>query len=285
MMSRTARTAVITGGASGLGAELARQLATRDWDVVIACRDHSRGDQLADEINAACGTERATVAALDVSQPDSIRAFAAESARTLQSLDLLINNAGAIYQDRQTDTRGIELTFATNVLGYFLVTKEMLPLIGRSESARVVNVVSTYAFALDLDDLQFTERPYDALAAYAQSKACDRLLTYAAARRLASDGITCNAVAPGLMLDTELYRRLPERVIAGLAQHPNRTTPEGADTPLWVATSPDVAGVTGRFFESRTDTPCEFRSEEAEERLWSECERLTTPHLSGERTR
>jgi NAD(P)-dependent dehydrogenase (short-subunit alcohol dehydrogenase family) len=280
----TARTAVITGGASGLGAEMARQLAARGWHVVIACRDRSKGNRVAAEINSG-GVGSASVAALDVSVRASIRAFGAEAARTLPSVDVLVNNAGAIYEERRIDPRGVELTFATNVLGYFLVTNEMLPLLERSESARVVDVASTFAFGLDLDDVQFAARPYDALAAYAQSKACDRLLTYAHARRLSSNGITCNAVAPGLMLDTELYRHLSEPVRAGLAQYPHHTTSDGVDTPLWVATSPELAGVTGRFFESRTDTPCEFRGEDAEERLWAECERLSVVHHVGDGAR
>jgi len=101
---------------------------------------------------------------------------------------------------------GIELTFATNVLGYFLLTQELLGLLEKSAPARIVNVASTYASDLDLDDLQFDRRPFESFKAYAQSKACNRMLTWALARRLDGSGVVVNAMAPGLITETGLYR-------------------------------------------------------------------------------
>jgi NAD(P)-dependent dehydrogenase (short-subunit alcohol dehydrogenase family) len=194
--------------------------------------------------------------------------------RTEGELDVLINNAGAIFPDRRSGPAGAELTFGTNVLGYHLLTAALLPALRRADSARIVNVASTFAFGLDLDDLHFESRPYDGMTAYAQSKACDRLLTYVLARRLSEDGITCNALAPGLMLATELYRRLPASTRHQLEEYESVSVPEGADTAVWLATGAELDGVSGRFFERRTEVDCEFRGEGAEERVWDECERL-----------
>lgn len=136
----------------------------------------------------------------------------------------------------------------------------------------MVNVASTFASDIDLDDLQFERRPYDAMTAYAQSKACDRMLSWAFARRLRGESVTVNAVAPGLMLGTGLYRHLTPEAKRGLEQYGSRAVSEGAETVVWLASSRELNGVTGRFFEQRTEIPCQFRDEDAEERLWQACE-------------
>jgi NAD(P)-dependent dehydrogenase (short-subunit alcohol dehydrogenase family) len=177
---------------------------------------------------------------------------------------------------RTTSVDGIELTFATNVLGYFLLTRELLDVLKASAPARIVNVASTFAGNLDLDDVQFERRPYDPVRAYRQSKACNRLWTWALARRLAGTGVTANAMAPGLVF-TGLYRdaapplRLLLRVMAVFR---GRSVKQGADTAVWLAQSPDLAKVTGRFYELRQERPCEFRDEAVEERLWTACEKM-----------
>ncbi len=137
-----------------------------------------------------------------------------------------------------------------------------------------MNVASTFAGEVDLDDLQFQRRPYDGMAAYAQSKACDRMLTWAFARRVGGDSVTVNAMAPGLMLGTRLYRDLPPEVLRSLQELGSRRVAEGAETAVWLASSPELEGVTGRFFEQGTEIPCQFRDEEAEEGLWRRCEQL-----------
>ncbi len=114
------------------------------------------------------------------------------------------------------------------------------------------------------------------MKAYAQSKACDRLLTWALARRLQDTGVTVNAMAPGLIADTGLYRNTPPQVLAMLRQRGGGRTPaDGADTAVWLASSPEVEGVTGKLFENRKEISCQFRGRDNEERLWSICERLT----------
>jgi NAD(P)-dependent dehydrogenase (short-subunit alcohol dehydrogenase family) len=262
---------VITGATSGIGRETAVRLASLGADVVLACRDGSRGKQVAADINAETGTQRTTVIPLDTSDQSSIRAFVSDYRDTYGSLDVLVNNAGTLLSDRRTSVDGIELTFATNVLGYHLVTTGLLDALKAGIPSRVINVASSYASDLDLDDLQFERRPYDGMAVYAQSKACDRMLTWAFARRLHGDSVTVNAMAPGLMLGTRLYRDLPPEPKRALEQLGGRSVPEGAETVVWLASSPELNGVTGRFFEQGTEIPCEFRNEDGEERLWQTC--------------
>ena len=274
MSSIDGKRVVITGGTSGIGQEAAVRLASLGAHVVLACRDTLQGKRVADAINAQTGRESATVLELDTSDASSIHAFGVAYRSTYGPLDVLVNNAGVLLTSRETSVDGIELTFATNVLGYFLVTTELLDALRAAPSARVVNVASTFASDVDLDDLQFNRRAYDGMAAYAQSKACDRMLSWAFARRLRADSVTVNAMAPGLMLGTRLYRQLPADARAALQRLGSRSVPEGADTVVWLAASADLDGVTGRFFEQRAELPCQFRDANAEETLWEACERL-----------
>ena len=266
--------AVITGATSGIGKEVAASLASVGAHVVLACRDRFRGEQIAAAINAETGSQRAAVMTVDTSDQGFIRAFAHEYCDAYGSLDVLVNNAGTLQWTRRASVDGIELTFATNVFGYYLVTTELLGALEAATSSRVVNVASTFAGDVDLRDLQFEQRAYDGMAAYAQSKACDRMLTWALARRLADGSVTVNAMAPGLMLGTRLYRDLPSEALHNLEEIGGRSVTEGADTAVWLAASSDLDGVTGRFFEQRTEFPCQFRDEQAEEELWRRCEQL-----------
>jgi NAD(P)-dependent dehydrogenase (short-subunit alcohol dehydrogenase family) len=268
--------AVVTGATSGIGKEIAARLAELGAEVVIACRDPEKGQRTAQEISKRTGSSKLSVMQVDTSSRQSIRDFAQKLESERSHLDVLVNNAGVNVRRRTTSVDGIELTFATNVLGYFLLTRELLGVLKASAPARIVNVASTFAGNLDLGDLQFERRPYDPIKAYQQSKACNRLWTWALARRLAGTGVTANAMAPGLVF-TGLYRdaapplRLLLRVIAVFR---GRSVAQGADTAVWLAQDPDVASVTGRFYELRQEHPCEFRDEPTEERLWAACEKM-----------
>jgi NAD(P)-dependent dehydrogenase (short-subunit alcohol dehydrogenase family) len=265
---------VITGATSGIGKEVAVRLASLGAHVVLACRDRRRGEQVAADINAVTGPERAVVMTVDTSDQSSIRTFVSEYRDAYASLDVLVNNAGVVLPSRQQSVDDIELTFATNVLGYHLVTTGLLDALKAATPSRVVNVASTFASDVDVQDLQFVRRPYDALTAYAQSKACDRMLTWAFARRLEGASVTVNAMAPGLVLGTNLYRHLTPEVKHGLEQYGSRAVSEGAETAVWLAGSSELNGMTGRFFEQGTEIPCQLRDEDAEERLWQACEQI-----------
>ena len=277
MNSMKGKRILITGPTSGIGKEITVQLAALGAEVILACRDIKKGNQTATEITRRTGSTKLVVMKMDASSQKSIREFAREFRKKYRRLDVLINNAagnrGTLPKINSAD--GIELTFATNVLGYFLLTQELLDVLKKSEPARVVNVASTYASDLDLDDLQFERRPFESFKAYAQSKACNRLFTWALARRLEGSGVTANAMAPGLITETGLYRNAPPELVGRLNQYSGgRTSAQGAETAVWLASDSEVEGVSNTFFEDRKELRCEFRNKKSEEKLWSICEEL-----------
>jgi NAD(P)-dependent dehydrogenase (short-subunit alcohol dehydrogenase family) len=272
------KTVVITGPTSGIGKEIAIGLARLGAKLVLGCRDIAAGKRLAGELGRDSEASPIDVIQVDLASKKSIKEFARQILERHATLDVLVNNAAVSRGSQQwaKNAEGIELTFATNVLGYFLTSRLLLPRLRENASARIVNVASTFASDLDMNDLQFQSRPFESMKAYAQSKACDRLLTWAFARRLEGSGVTANAMAPGLIADTGLYRHTPPDVMERLRQRGGGRTPsDGADTAVWLASSPDVEGVTGKFFENRKEIPCSFRNRDVEERLWSICESLT----------
>jgi NAD(P)-dependent dehydrogenase (short-subunit alcohol dehydrogenase family) len=271
MNSMKGKRVIITGPTSGVGKEIALQLAELGAEIILACRDVKKGNKVASEITHRIDISKVVVMKIDASSHKSIREFAREFRRRYRRLDVLINNAaisrGTLPKVNSVD--GVELTFATNVLGYFLLTHELQDVLKRSASARIINVASSYASDLDLDDLQFERRPFESFRAYAQSKACDRILTWALARRLKSTGVTANAMTPGLIAETELYRKAPPELVQRLTQYSGgRTSAQGADTAVWLASAPELERVSGKFFEDREELECEFRNKKNEEKLW-----------------
>ncbi len=257
---------LVTGANSGIGFEIAKGLARRGSRVVLACRDQAKGEAARKNIASDTRNPDIELLIVDLASRQSIRAAAQDFSRTHATLDVLVNNVGTSSPKRRETPDGIELTFATNVLGYYLLTGQLLELLRSAPAARVVNVASTMAYGLDLDDVNFKRRRYDPSTAYAQSKQADRMLTWALARRLADTSVTANALHPGTV-NTALLRSLAPG-FSGL------TPAEGADTAIWLATSPEVAGVSGRLWVRRRETPCEFRGRDNEEALWSLCDRM-----------
>src|ERR1051325_58690 len=277
MNSMKGKRAIITGPTSGVGKEIAIQLAELGAEVILACRDIKKGNKVAAEITRRTGAKDVVVMQVDTSSQKSIREFGREFRRRYRRLDVLINNAsgnrGTLPKVNSVD--GIELTFATNVLGYFLLTQELLDLLKKSAPSRIINVASQYASDLDLDDLQFERRKFESFRAYAQSKACDRLLTWAFARRLEGTGVTVNAMTPGLITETELYRNAEPELIQRLTQYSGgRNSGQGADTAVWIASDPQFENTSGKFYEDREEVDCEFRNQRNEEKLWKICEKL-----------
>lgn len=276
MDSMKGKRVVITGPTSGIGKEIAMELGKLGADIVLGCRDMIKGRQTAEEISNNTGAASIDVMHIDTSSIQSIQEFARHFRKKYSRLDVLVNNAGVnrAGQPRQNSVDGIELTFATNVLGYYLLTWELLGLLKANAPARIVNVASSFVSDINLDDVQFGHRPYDGMKAYAQSKAFDRMLTWALARWLENTGVTANAMAPGLVPETGLFRGMSAETRLELNKRGGRNTAQGADTAVWLASSPEVDGISGKFFEQRKEIACEFRNVEAEEKLWSICETL-----------
>ncbi len=265
--------ALITGATSGIGRETAFQMAAGGASLVLAVRDVDRGRAVADEIARATKREAPTVLECDVSRPASVRACAAELARTASRLDVLVNNAGIRCLERN-ETAGVESVFATNVLGYHRMTSALLPLLEAAPRGRIVNVASTYAGGLDFDDLEFKRRSWSDEAAYKQSKQANRLWSWALARRLRNTRVTVNAMSPGLV-DTRLFREMKgfqRTFMSVLTVLFGRSVAKGADTVSWLALSADVDGQSDTFWVDRKRTTCSFRNEADEEHMWSICE-------------
>jgi NAD(P)-dependent dehydrogenase (short-subunit alcohol dehydrogenase family) len=270
----SSRRVLITGATSGIGREAAFQMAAQGASLILVARDQARGAAVASEIAKQTGSAAPVVVAGDLSDADSIRACAAAVRGENDRLDVLVNNAGIQQLSRRVTPDGIELVFATNVLGYHQLTQELLPLLERGERARIVTVASTYAGGLDFDDLEFKRRPWDNIKSYKQSKQANRLWTWALARRLRDKKIAANAMSPGLV-DTGLYRDmkgLRRAFMTVLAKIFGRSVAQGADTITWLALNPEVEGKSGLFYVERKETSCQFRGDMDEERMWSVCE-------------
>ncbi|MBI4614262.1 MAG: SDR family NAD(P)-dependent oxidoreductase [Planctomycetes bacterium] len=275
------RTAIVTGANTGIGKEIAANLARMGAHVVLACRSEERGRAAVEEIaaGAAPGFQRGRLelAVVDLSLRSSVRAFVEAFRARHPALSILVNNAGVWLAKRDLTAEGVELTWATNVLAYHLLATLLLDSLKAGAPARIVSVASDLAGQLDLEDPEFKRRPFRGRIAYAQSKQADRMLAWALARRLEGTGVTANACHPGGVA-TELFR-YHGGVLGFLAKAAGsvvlKTPAEGADTPTWLAASPDLAAVTGKYWEDRRDKPCSFRDAGAEERLWNLCERMT----------
>lgn len=275
----SAKTCLVTGATAGIGKEIARGLARLDARVVLACRSVDRGRAAKDDIARTTKNDKVELLEVDLSDQRSIRTAAAKFVAEHEYLHVLINNAGVWTTTRQTSVDGLELTFATNVLGYHLLTRELLPLLEKSAPARIVNVASGMAKGLDLNDLLFERRKYDGLAAYAQSKQANRMLSWTLAERLLDKRITVNALHPGVV-NTELVRDASG--VVGMISRTffkvvGRTPEQGADTPLWLAAAIEVEGLTGKLWKDRKEVDCPFRDKAQLEALYAKCEALVAP--------
>jgi NAD(P)-dependent dehydrogenase (short-subunit alcohol dehydrogenase family) len=255
------RTVLVTGATGAIGKAIARQIAAiDDHAVVLAARDEAKARQAVGEIRKATGNEDVYYELVDLSRHSSIQALAD---RWPGRLDVLINNAGTTPRSRQETAEGIEMQFATNVLGYFWMTEAFGEILRQSAPARVVNVASYWAGDLDLDDLEFERRPYRNGRAYRQSKQANRMLTVAFAERFNPAEVTVNVCHPG-----DVNSKLSNDLGFGGSQ----SADSGARTPVWLATGAQVAEMTGKYFEHMGETPDRFASDrQAIEALYEAC--------------
>ena len=279
------RTCLVTGANSGIGKETARQLARLGARVVLACRNAQRGRAARDEIAQQTGNPSVELAVVDLAVQGAIREFAREFRRGHDALHVLVNNAGTWSSRREETADGIEATWATNVLAYFLLTDLLLDLIRQSAPARIVNVASELAGDLDLGDVEFRRRRYDGVAAYSQSKQADRMWTWALARRLEGTDVTANAMHPG-GVNTPLFGKgggFKGMLGSVYAKVLGKSPAQGADTVAWLAASHDVDGQNGKFWIDRAEARCRFRGAAEEEALWSLCVSMTAGAHSSPR--
>ncbi len=246
--------------------------------VVIGARSIDRGEAAATDIAASSNKAAPVPVVMQVDMADraSVRAFASSVGARFAELNVLVNNAGAWFTDRRVSSDGIELTFATNVLGPHLLTELLLPRLRGSNRARVVNLVSSFAGSYDASDLQSSRTPYDGGKAYAQSKQALEMLTWGFAAKTAGSGVTANCAEPGFVR-TDLNRNATgfRTTMINISARLFGVTPaKGAETPLWVATAPELAGVTGKCFAKRKAKADEFREPAAIADLERACREL-----------
>lgn len=274
------KTILVTGATSGIGYEAAVDFAAAGARTVIIGRNPDKTDTVLAEIKKRSGSDTVDALLCDFSSQAAIRRLAQTVLDRYPRLDVLVNNAGAVHTRRTLTEDGIEATFAVNHLGYFLLTHLLLDRLVASAPARIVNVASTihYRGTIDFDDLGF-EQGYAIMKAYARSKLANVLFTRELAKRLEGRGVTVNALHPGVVA-THIWDGAPSwtQPLFALAKRIFMTTPaQGAETILYLATYPDVAEVSGLYFEkNRPKEPSRLaRDGEIAERLWVESEHLT----------
>jgi retinol dehydrogenase 12 len=249
MGAESGQTFLITGGNTGIGLATATELARRGGRVYVACRSEAKGSHAVASIVAATGNAHVSYLPLDLADLGSVRACAKEFLATGQPLHALINNAGVAGQHALT-ADGFEVAFGVNHLGHFVLTTALLDRLAATAPARIVNVSSDahyQARGIDFTALRRRARTVTGMHAYAVSKLCNVLFTQELARRLDGSGITTYALHPG-MVGSDMWRKVPWPVRSVLTAR-MLTTEQGAQTSLYCATSDEVAGQSGRFYD------------------------------------
>jgi NAD(P)-dependent dehydrogenase (short-subunit alcohol dehydrogenase family) len=266
------KTVVITGGTSGIGEVAAVALAKMGARIVLVARDRSRGDAALGQLRRSAPGLPHSVHFADLSRLAEMKRVAAEIADQEPRIDVLINNAGAIFGTRQLTEDGLERTFALNHMAYFVLTEGLRQRLSASGTARIVNTASEAhrGATLDFDDLQLT-RGYGAMKAYNRSKLCNILFTRELARRLHGTGMTANCLHPGFVATRfgdqsgGLFSHL-----VSFAKLFAISPAKGAETIVYLASSPEVAETTGRYFyKCQPSTPSAVAQDDrAASELW-----------------
>ena len=280
MKSETAsmkgKVCLVTGASSGIGKEIAKGLARTGATAVMVGRNRQRAEAARDEIIGETANDSVELMISDFSSFDAVRRLAADFKGRHARLDVLVNNAGTIPAKLELSADGYEMQFAVNHLAYFLLTNLLLGTIKASAPARIVNTASGVHTRgrIDFDNLRGENR-YGFLRAYGRSKLANILFTYELAGRLEGTGVTVNCFTPG-MTKTDLGRYL--RGVSGFFfRRMGRSPGEGAETAIYLATSPDVAGVTGKYFADCREARSSEASHDAAtaRRLWEVSEKAT----------
>lgn len=284
---------LITGGTGGIGLETARALARMGSKIVIVGRNPQKTAAAVEELKQTTGSDQIDSLLADLSLLADVRALAAAFTAKYDRLDVLVNNAGGYFNARQLTSEGLEMTFALNHMSYFLLTQLLLDILADSAPSRVVNVSSDAhrGGKLDFDNLQ-GEKGYSGFGAYGRSKLMNVVFTYELARRVADRGITANVLHPGFVRTGFGHNNGGMlSALMRLAQIAALTPEQGAQTSIYLASSPAVAEVTGQYFvksKAVQSSAASYRQEDWT-RLWDVSEQISadaaaTPGASTERT-
>ena len=254
-------TILVTGATDGLGRRVARKLAAKGTTVLLHGRSPERLEATLEELRGQTSSQKVGSYVADLSSLAAVRDLADRILLEYDRVDVLVNNAGIIVQERKESEDGYELTFAVNYLSHFLLTSQLLPLLEDSAPARVVNVASAGQSPIDFDDVML-ERGYDAMRAYSQSKLAQIMFTFELAERLSDTGVSVNALHPASLMDTKM--------VQDTFGYTMSTVEEGSEAVVRLAVSPELEGVTGRYFDGKREARADGQAydKEARQTLW-----------------
>jgi len=260
-------TILVTGATDGLGKRVARELAAKGTTVLLHGRSPERLEDTLEEIRSQTSSQKVGSYVADLSSLAAVRDLADRILSEYDRLDVLVNNAGIIVQERKESEDGYELTFAVNYLSHFLLTSLLLPLLKDSVPARVVNVASAGQSPIDFDD-PMLERGYDAMRAYSMSKLAQIMFTFELAERLSDTGVSVNALHPASLMDTKM--------VQDTFGYTMSTVGEGSEAVVRLAVSSELEGVTGRYFDGTREARADGQAydKEARQKLWVLSEEL-----------
>ena len=269
----TGQVCIVTGANSGIGYHTAKGLAERGATVVMVVRNMDKGKTAMEEIKQATGASSVYLMHCDVSDVASVDRFTKAFKERFMCLNVLINNAGAAFSKRQETEAGFEKTIATNYLGVFRLTNNLLAMLRETEPSRIINISSGMhkTGKIDFDDIMM-EKKYASMKQYANSKLIVTTFTYALARRLVGTGVTANVVEPGFVA-TNLGRNmggLRDRIAFTIVRPIQISAEKGAETSIWAATASEIEGISGKTFAKRKETESAeiTYDEEIQDRLW-----------------
>jgi len=278
MSELAGRTFLVTGANAGIGYATAQDLAARGGRVYLACRSREKGEAAAAAISAAAGSDQVQVLRLDLADLASVRQCAKEFLALGKPLHVLINNAG-VGGVRGRTADGFELHFGINHLGHFALTEALLPLLRESAPARIVSVASEahyQAKGINFEALRHRTKGITGLPQYAVSKLCNVLFAAELGRRLAGTGVSAYSLHPGVVA-SEIWRRVPWPARQIMTRR-MLTIEQGARTSLYCATSDDVAGTSGKYYDSCRETePSKLVTPELAARVWEYSEAAIAP--------
>jgi NAD(P)-dependent dehydrogenase (short-subunit alcohol dehydrogenase family) len=283
-MNMNGKVALVTGATNGIGKVTALELAKVGYRVAFTSRDRAKGERTLEEIRTASGNDALELYVGDLSSMAEVRRIALEVRAKHPKLDLLVNNAGGVFMEPQNTVDGFEYTFAFNHLSYFLITNLLLESLKAADHARVVSVSSSanYGGKIKWDDLEFSSR-YSGFASYAQSKLMNILFANELARRLKGSGVTSNSLHPGLVSTGfgQNVKGILKEIVSFAVKRVGLTPEKGAETTLYLATSSEVSGVTGQFFDTKKQKRANSIAydEAAQKRLWDLSEKLVAQWL------
>jgi NAD(P)-dependent dehydrogenase (short-subunit alcohol dehydrogenase family) len=268
---RVAKTILVTGSSDGIGKATAKALARQGHRVLIHGRHPGKGRAVLREIGKEIEGATLDLFTADLSSPGGVHTLAASVKDRYGRLDVLVNNAGVYMPGRVLTGEGLETTFAVNLAAPFLLSHLLMPVLSAGAPARIVNVASSAHFdatTLDFDNLQ-GEKRYEGWDAYSRSKLGVVLFTYTLARKLDPRQVTVNCLHPGVICTRLLYSAFPD--------YPCEPPEAGARTPVYLATSPAVAGMTGKYFDGMKEEPSSRISynRDIQDRLWGYLGKVT----------